>query len=128
MQLVSMAYSVQSKGHYSPAVIHGDLVYVSGQLPINYAKGETLPTGGVEEQTRQALNNLDAILKECGSSKQQVLKTTVYIPNITYWPEINEIYAEFFGDHKPSRTIVPTNTLHFDAMIEIEAIAYIKMM
>lgn len=128
MQLVSTPYSIQSKGHYSPAVIHGDLVYISGQLPINYIAGETLPAGGVEEQTRQVLKNLDDILKECGSSKQQVLKTTVYIPDITYWPVVNEIYAEFFGDHKPSRTIVPTNTLHFNAMIEIEAIAYIKLM
>lgn len=127
MQLVSKSYSVQSKAHYSPAVIHGDIVYVSGQLPLNYAEGETLPTGGVEEQTRQALKNLDDILKECGSSKQQVLKTTVYIPDITYWPVVNEIYAEFFGDHKPARTIVPTTTLHFGAMIEIEAIAYIKL-
>ncbi|AIF51677.1 RidA family protein [Pelosinus sp. UFO1] len=125
MQIVSTPHSRESKGHYSPAVIHGDLVYVSGQLPINYAVGETLPAGGIEEQTRQALKNLDDILKQCGSNKQQVLKTTVYIPDITYWPVVNEIYAEFFGDHKPSRTIVPTNTLHFDAMIEIEAIAYI---
>jgi 2-iminobutanoate/2-iminopropanoate deaminase len=127
MWLVSTPYSVQSKGHYSSAVIHGDLVYVSGQLPINYEAGEKLPTGGVEEQVWQALKNLDDILKQCGSSKQQVIKTTVYIPDITYWPIVNEIYAEFFGDHKPARTIVPTNTLHFDAMIEIEAIAYIVL-
>lgn len=125
MQIVSTPHSRESKGHYSPAVIHGDLVYVSGQLPINYAAGETLPAGGMKEQTRQALENLNDILKQCGSAKQQVLKTTVYIPNIAYWPVVNEIYAEFFRDHKPSRTIVPTNTLHFDAMIEIEAIAYI---
>ena len=125
MQIVSTPHSRESKGHYSPAVIHGGLVYVSGQLPINYATGETLPAGGMKEQTRQALENLNDILKQCGSTKEQVLKTTVYIPNIAYWPVINEIYAEFFGDHKPSRTIVPTNTLHFDAMIEIEAIAYI---
>jgi len=125
MKLVSTHYSAQSKGHYSSAVIHEGLVYVSGQLPINYTLSETLPVGGVEEQTRQALKNLDEILKQCGSSKDQVLKTTVYIPDITHWPVVNEIYAEFFGDHKPSRTIVPTNTLHFDAMIEIEAIAYI---
>jgi len=82
MQLVSTPYSLQSKGHYSPGVIHGDLVYISGQLPINYTIGETLPVGGVEEQTRQVLENLEYILKQCGSSKQQVLKTTVYIPDI----------------------------------------------
>jgi 2-iminobutanoate/2-iminopropanoate deaminase len=125
MQIVSTLHSRESKGHYSPAIIHGDLVYVSGQLPINYAAGETLPAGGMKEQTQQALENLEDLLKQCGSTKQRVLKTTVYIPDIAYWPVVNEIYAEFFGDHKPARTIVPTNALHFDAMIEIEAIAYI---
>lgn len=125
MQLVSTPYSLQSKGHYSPAVIHGDLVYISGQLPINYAGEETLPKGGIEEQTRQALKNMADILEQCGSGKEKIIKTTVYIPNIDYWPVVNEIYAEFFGDHKPARTIVPTNTLHFGALIEMEAIAYI---
>ena len=125
MELVSTPYSLQSKGHYSPAVIHGDLVYVSGQLPINYAEEETLPQGGIKEQTRQALKNLADILKQCGSGKKKIIKTTVYIPNIDYWPIVNEIYAEFFDDHKPARTIVPTNTLHFGALIEIEAIAHI---
>ena len=127
MKIDSTTYCIHSKGYYSPAVIHGDLVYISGQLPINYAGCETLPMGGVKEQTRQALKNLDYILEQCGSSKQQVLKITVYIPDITYWTIVNEIYGEFFGDHKPARTIVPTNTLHFDALIEIEAIAYIQI-
>ena len=125
MELVSTPYSLQSKGHYSPAVIHGDLVYVSGQLPINYTEKETLPKGGIKEQTRQALKNLTDILEQCGSGKKKIIKTTVYIPNIDYWPVVNEIYAEFFDDHKPARTIVPTNTLHFGALIEIEAIAHI---
>lgn len=125
MKIVSTPHSRASKGHYSPAVIHGDLVYVSGQLPINYATGETLPADGMKEQTRQALENLEDVLKQCGSTKQQVLKTTVYIPDIAFWPVVNEIFGEFFCDHKPARTIVPTNPLHFDAMIEIEATAYI---
>lgn len=125
MQTVSTTYSLQSKGHYSPAVIHGDIVYVSGQLPINYAIGETQPVGGVAAQTRQVLKNLAEILGQCGSCKEQVLKTTIYIPDIIYWPVVNEVYAEFFGDHKPARTIVPTNTLHFNALLEMEAVAYI---
>jgi 2-iminobutanoate/2-iminopropanoate deaminase len=125
MQLVNTSYSLQSKGHYSPAVIHGDLVYISGQLPINYAAKETLPIGGMEEQVRQALKNLADILEQCGSGKEKVLKTTVYIPDIDEWPVVNKIYAEFFGEYKPARTIVPTNTLHFGALVEIDAIAYI---
>ncbi|WP_371362212.1 2-iminobutanoate/2-iminopropanoate deaminase [Sporomusa rhizae] len=125
MQTVSTPYSHQSKGHYSPAVIHDGVVYISGQLPINYATNETLPVGGVEEQILQALANLECVLKQCGSSKQQILRTTVYIPDVAYWPVVNEIFAEFFGEHKPARTVVPTNTLHFNALIEIDAIAYI---
>ena len=125
MQLINTPYSVNSKFHYSPAVIHDGLLYISGHLPINYEAGETLPRGGVKEQTRQALKNFAATLELCSSSKEKVLKTTVYIPDIAYWLVINDIYAEFFGDHKPSRTIVPTNNLHFNALIEIEAIAYI---
>lgn len=115
-----------AKGHYSPAVRHGDLIYVSGVLPVSFVNGQRTIMGGVAEQTQQALQNLDNILNQNGSCKQQVLKTTVYIPDIANWPVVNELYAEFFEAHKPARTIVPTNTLHFGAMIEIEAIAYIK--
>lgn len=123
MEIINTPYSLNSKGHYSPAVVHGKTVYVSGQLPIDYQNGQTLPAGGIEEQTRQALKNMEYVLTQVGSSKEKVLKTTVYIPDIEYWPAVNNIYSEFFGSHKPARTIVPTNTLHFGALIEIEAIA-----
>lgn len=125
MQLISTPHAAGNKGHYSPAVIHGGLVYVSGQLPINYEAGDTLPSGGIEEQTRQVLKNIASLLERCGTRKEQVLKTTVYISDIAYWSIVNEIYAEFFGKHKPSRTIVPANALHFNALIEVDAIAYI---
>ncbi|MGI6091684.1 MAG: RidA family protein [Negativicutes bacterium] len=123
MELINTPYSLNSKGHYSPAVIHGDTVYISGQLPIDYLNGKTLPTGGIEEQTRQALKNLKYVLEQAGSSKEKVLKTTVYIPDIECWPTVNNIYSEFFGSHKLARTIVPTTTLHFGALIEVEAVA-----
>lgn len=125
MELIHTPYSLNSKGHYSPAVVHGDTVYISGQLPVNYEKGETVPKGDIEEQTRQALINLNYVLNQAGSSKEQVVKTTVYIPNIEFWPAVNKIYSEFFGSHKPARTIVPTTTLHFGSLIEIEAIAIV---
>lgn len=125
MKLVNTAYSLQSKGHYSPAVIHDNIAYIAGQLPIDYETGQISPIGDVQEQTKQALKNLDSVLKLCGTDREHVLKTTVYIPDIKYWPLVNEIYGAFFSEHKPARTIVPTNTLHFDAKIEIEAIAYI---
>ena len=125
MHMCNTRISTKLTGHYSPAIIHDNLVYLSGQISIDYQKSETKPHGRIEEQTRQVLNNIAKILEKCGSSKLQIIKTTVFIPDITYWPVINDIYAEFFGDYKPARTMVPTNTLHFDALIEIEAIAYI---
>lgn len=125
MKLINTTYSLQSKGHYSPAVIHDNIAYIAGQLPIDYEAGQTEPIGDVREQTKQALKNLDSVLKLCGTDKYHVLKTTVYIPDIQYWPLVNEVYAEFFCEHKPARTIVPTSTLHFGAKIEIEAIACI---
>ena len=125
MEFVHTPHSLQSPGHYSPAVIHNGLAYISGQLPINYAGGETLPEGGVEEQTRQALQNLADVLARCGSSRQQVLKVTVYVADIAYWPAVNAVYAEFFAGHKPARTIVPANQLHFGALLEVDAIACI---
>lgn len=126
MRMVDTVHSLNSKGHYSPAVVHGGLVYVSGQLPINYEAGDTLPAGDIEQQTRQALYNLNYVLDQAGTSKQQVIKTTVYIPDIEYWPAVNKVYAEYFGSHKPARTIVPTNELHFKSLVEIEALAYIR--
>lgn len=125
MEFVNTAYSVHSKGHYSPAVIHNNTVYISGQLPIDYENGKTIPSGTIEEQTRQVLKNLADILAKCGSSRTQVLKTTIYIPDIEYWPAVNAVYAEFFAGHKPARTIVPTYGLHYNALIEIDAIASI---
>ena len=125
MRFISTPHSAKSKGHYSPAVIHNNLVFISGQLPINFDQGETLPKGGIEEQTRQALENIAYILQQSGSCKQQVLKTTVFIADIAYWSAVNDIYVEFFGKHKPARTMVPTNTLHFGSLIEIEAVAYV---
>ena len=109
-------------GHYSQAVIHNGIVYVSGQLPINPFTGEKVP-GGIEEQTQQVLENIGIILKDCGSSKKSVIKTTVYVSDISLWGKVNEIYADFFGDHKPARAVVPTRNLHYGFLVEIEAIA-----
>ena len=118
--------SKKSQGHYVPAIVHQGIAYISGQLPLDYARQETKPQGTLEEQVKKALHNLEMVLELCHSSKELVLKTTVYIPDIAYWPRVNELYKEFFGDHKPARTIVPTSALHFGALIEIEAIAALK--
>lgn len=109
-------------GHYSQAVVHNDIAYVSGQLPIDPSDPDKAP-GSIEEQTLQTLKNLDAVLVASGSSKDRVLKVTIYISDIAYWAKANEVYASFFGNHKPARAAVPTKELPENYLIEIEAIA-----
>lgn len=109
-------------GHYSQAIVHNNLVYVSGQLPIDPKTGEKR-IGSIEEQTEQALKNLSEILKAAGANLNQVIKTTVYISDIELWDRVNAVYSRFFGEHRPARAVVPTRNLHFGFQIEIEAIA-----
>ncbi len=113
----------KSKAHYSSAVVHEGIVYVSGQLPMDPDKGAPIK-GSIEKHARQALENLLEVLHAAGSSKEKVLRTTAYIPDVSSWSKVNEVYAEFFGDHKPARTVVPTTELHYGCLIEIDAIAY----
>lgn len=120
-------YSVTTgncNGHYSPAIIHNNIAYISGQLPLRPTS--KIPQGTIAEQTALALDNLKQVLEQCNSNENLVLKTTVYISNIDFWPEVNQVYSKFFANHKPARTIVPTSTLHFGSLIEIDAIAAIK--
>ncbi|HUT82883.1 MAG TPA: RidA family protein [Candidatus Bathyarchaeia archaeon] len=112
------------KAHYSPAIIHNNIIYVSGQLPIQ--KGETKPkSNNIKEQTQVVLEKLKTILEAAGSGRNNVLRTTIYISDISYWDEVNAVYADFFGNHRPARTIVPVTTLHFNCLIELDAIAYV---
>lgn len=109
-------------GHYSQAVVHNGVAYLSGILPIT-PTGEKLDQATVAEQTEQVLANLDAILQAAGSTREKVLKTTVYIADISAWSEVNKVYAQFFGDHRPARSVVPCATLHYGFGIELEAVA-----
>lgn len=114
----------RSKAHYSSAVVHEGIVYVSGQLPMDPDKGRPVE-GPIEVQTKAALQNLLDVLHAAGSSKEKVLRTTAFIPDVSLWGKVNEVYAEFFGDHKPARTVVPCTELHYGCLIEIDAVAYV---
>jgi 2-iminobutanoate/2-iminopropanoate deaminase len=109
-------------GHYSQAIIHQGVVYIAGQLPIKPGQKEYV-VGSIEEQTRQTLANLDAILQAAGSSRDKVLRVTVYVSDVKHWGQVNAIYAEFFGNHRPARTVVPVGTLHYGYDLELDAIA-----
>lgn len=122
MRRVVTINAPQPAGHYSQAMVHNDIVYVSGQLPIVPETGEKI-LGPIEEQTAQALKNLAAILKAAKSNLNRVIKTTVYVSDISLWDRVNAVYKEFFGKHRPARAVVPTRELHFGFQIEIEAIA-----
>ncbi len=109
-------------GHYSPGIVSNGTLYISGQLPIDHETGRLVP-GGVGEQAKAALRNMEIILASAGLPKEAVVLCRVYIPDVRLWDEVNRAYAEFFGAHKPARVIVPTGELHHGALVEIEAMA-----
>jgi len=125
MKKIYTAKAPTPAGHYSQAIVHDGLVYVSGQLPIDPLNGAKI-TGSIEEQTRRVLENISIVLQAANSDLKRVVKTTVFISDITLWDKVNEIYAEYFGKVRPARSVVPTNTLHFGFNIEMDAIAAVN--
>ena len=109
-------------GPYSQAIVAGDLVFVSGQIPIDPARG-ALVDGGVESQTRRVMQNLSAILEAAGSSLDKVVKTTVYLANLDDFEVMNRTYATFFTGDPPARATVQAARLPKGASLEIDAIA-----
>ena len=109
------------KGHYTPAIVHNQIVYVSGQLPIK--QDGSIELGNIEAQTELCMKNIQLILESAGSSLSHSLKFTVYTSNIDLWDRINAIYAQCLGDHKPARVVVPCATLHYGCLVEIECIS-----
>ena len=108
-------------GPYCHAVRTGSLLFISGQVPVN-RRGEVVGAT-MAEQTEQTLNNLEAVLVHCGLQWKDVVKTTVYISKMEAFGEMNAVYAQKFGDHKPARACVEVSRLAKDMMVEIEAVA-----
>ena len=111
-------------GPYSQAMIAGDYMYVSGQLPIDPKIGKIVE-GGIEEQTRQCLQNAMEILKEAGVDANNVIKTTVFLKDMDNFAQMNAVYAEFFTDHKPARAAVEVARLPMDVIVEIQMFVYV---
>ena len=122
MHKISTDKAPAAAGHYSQAISHNGLVFVAGQLPIDPFTREVVQ-GGIEPQAIRVIENVKAILEEAGSGLDKILKTTIYIPDMSYWAEINRIYAECMGDHKPARAVVPCGDLHYGVLMEMEVIA-----
>lgn len=109
-------------GPYSQAIEVNGFVYASGQLPIDPATG-AFPEGGVQEQTRQSLLNVKAILEEAGLTLANVVKTTVYLDDMGDFAAMNEIYSQFFSQPFPARSAVAVKALPKGALVEVEVVA-----
>lgn len=112
-------------GPYSQAIKHGNMIFVSGQVPFDPITMEIID-GGASEQTSRSMQSLKEILAEAGATLNDVVKTTVFIKDMNDFADINKIYASYFGEHKPARSCVEVARLPRDVKVEIEAIAIIK--
>jgi len=124
MEVVSTTCAPTAVGPYSQAILQGGQVYASGQIPLDPATGK-LAGATFEEQARQCLKNLSAVLEAGGTSLNNTVKVTVYVTDLKNFPQLNEIYAGFFGEHHPARCCVQVAALPMDAQVEIDAIAVV---
>lgn len=109
-------------GPYSQAIVHGDTVYCSGQIPLDPATGQIVE-GGIAEQTARVLENLKAVLDAAGSSLDRVLKTTVFLKDMAEFAPMNEVYGRYFHVNPPARATVEAARLPRDVRVEIECVA-----
>ena len=122
MEAIHTDNAPKALGPYSQAIKVGNMVFASGQVPIDPATNEFVE-GGIKEQTRQSLTNAAAILKEAGTSLNKVVKTTVFLSDMANFAAMNEVYAEFFTQPYPARSAVAVKTLPKGALVEVECIA-----
>ena len=123
-QAIATPLAPAAIGPYSQAIVTGNLVFVSGQLPIDPATGR-FAQGGIKELTRQSLTNMAHILKEAGTDMAHVVKTTVFLADMDDFAGMNEVYSTFFSQPFPARSAIAIKTLPKNARVEIECIAEI---
>lgn len=123
-QIISTNNAPGAIGPYSQAIKKGNLIFVSGQLPVNPQTGE-MPED-IREQTKQSLNNVKEIVEVAGASLEDVVKTTVFLKDLTNFSVVNEVYGEFFTENYPARCCVEVSKLPKDAGVEIEVIAIVE--
>ncbi|MFC2136661.1 RidA family protein [Bacteroidota bacterium] len=121
-KIISTNNAPQAIGPYSQAVEVNNMLFISGQISINPEAGKIVE-GGIQEQTKQVLENLKGILNEAGYSVENVVKTTCYLSNMNNFKEMNEVYSTVFTSNYPARAAFEVSRLPMDVLIEIEAIA-----
>lgn len=124
MKIVNTSEAPQAIGPYSQAMKTDTLLYSSGQIPLD--KDGIKVDGGIEEQTKQVLANIEAILASEGLGMDSIVKTTVFLQDMSDFAAMNAIYADAFGDHKPARSTIQVAALPLGALVEIEFIAELK--
>jgi len=123
IETIATEKAPRALGPYSQALKAGGFVFCSGQIPIDPATGAVLSAASVEEQTRQAIQNLSCVLEKAGASLADVVKTTVFIKDMEDFAAVNGVYAEMFGETRPARSCVEVARLPKDVKVEIECIA-----
>ncbi len=123
-EIISTKNAPGAIGPYSQAIKANNMVFCSGQIPIDIKTGEFV-SEDIAEQTEQVLRNLSAVLEAAGASLENVVKTTVFLADMNDFAQMNEVYGKFFGDNKPARATVEAARLPKDAKVEIECIAVV---
>jgi 2-iminobutanoate/2-iminopropanoate deaminase len=121
-QIITTKDAPQAIGPYSQAVVAGGFVFASGQIPTNPATGQFVE-GGIAEQTEQVLRNLSKVLEAAGTNLGRVVKTTVFLADMSDFAAMNEVYARFFSEQPPARSTVQAARLPRDARVEIDVVA-----
>lgn len=122
MKSVQTEKAPKPVGPYSQGIVEGGFLFTSGMVALDPATGRVV-SGGIREQTKRVLENIKAILDEAGSSLEKVTKTTVYLKEASLFKEMNEVYSQFFGSHKPARSTVVCNLMFSEVLLEIDAVA-----
>lgn len=125
MKIISTPQAPAAVGPYSQAVQAGDFLYLSGQIPLVPETG-LLVSENIADQAEQVLKNLKAVCDAGGGGLHRVVKCTVFLTDLANFQTVNEIYARYFGDHKPARSTIQVSALPRGSAIEIEAIMYLK--
>lgn len=125
LQAISTEGAPAAIGPYSQAIVINNFLFTSGQIPLGL-NGEIVG-GGIGEQTHQVFKNLSAVLEAAGATFKQVVKATVYIKDMNQFSIVNEVYASYFGDHKPARSTVEVAKLPKDVLVEIDLIASLNV-
>ena len=120
-EIISTSKAPSAIGPYSQGIKIGEMVFTSGQIPVNPATGEVVTE--IKAATRQSLENVKAVLEEAGSSLEKVVKVVVFIKDINDFRQVNEVYGEYFNENPPARSCVEVARLPKDCVIEIEAVA-----